>query len=100
MPIENGQEKRFDPTAVGQNMGWVRGVLVSVRWATSSLRNTPRTNGKWATGASRRMETVMMNLLEQLRRRVHHTGKRDVAHSEKELAIRLSCVQKVFIPLI
>jgi len=46
------------------------------------------------------METVMMNLLEQLRRRVHHTGKRDVAHSEKELAIRLSCVQKVFIPLI
>ena len=74
MAIEDGQDKGFDSPATGQDMSGIRRDHRIDQLGTSSFRNTPRTNGKWATGARRRIATAMMHLLEWVGKSTHHNG--------------------------
>jgi hypothetical protein len=72
--VENGQDKGCHPTPRRYTCSGGGGMSVSMSLATSSLRSIPSTKGKWATGATVRMETTMMNLLARSWNRVHHNA--------------------------
>ena len=66
MAVEDGEPQRVDGSPSRDDLFGMRGIMASTSSVMSSFRKTPKTKGRWATGATRSRATAMMELFRMM----------------------------------